>query len=156
MAYSLPFPINMDAVTPHNSRPGVLLYYPEKSGRGPELERLLSRELEEERLEVRRTMSGLISTLRNPRRLKEPAVFVIAGRKELARLLSLKSLLNGVRLILILPDRTEETVALAHRLHPRFLSYLDSEFAPVIMVVRRLMDTSRKAKARPAQREKEP
>lgn len=50
------------------------------------------------------------------------AVIVAADKNDLYDLSSLQQLLWGTRMILVLPDADEETVALGHSLRPRFIS----------------------------------
>jgi hypothetical protein len=63
------------------------------------------------------------------------AVFVTERRDELRELLSLSDLLEDVPVFLVVPDRSEETLQLAHRFHPRYIITPDedaSEFAAVL------------------------
>jgi hypothetical protein len=48
-----------------------------------------------------------------------------ADRRELQELTGLSALFDDLDLILIVPDDEDETIALAHRLRPRFLCYID-------------------------------
>ena len=102
---------------------------------------MLSRVISLEKIEVDMTLDRLIDSLQSPGRFRQTCIFVMDRRRDLARLLNLRSFLAGLRLILILPDRSESTVAMAHRLHPRFLSYLDSDFGPVVSVAQRLIES---------------
>lgn len=58
---------------------------------------------------------------------QEPSLIVLypADRQELRKLVEMQDLFTDFRLILIAPDDTDETIALAHRLRPRFLCYID-------------------------------
>lgn len=85
---------------------------------------------------------GLDSLLRRVRQSSYGQVIVVllAGtRHHLARLIALRDQLKETRIILILPDRTDETIARGHTLYPRFLSYLDSNFDDVSAVLRKLL-----------------
>lgn len=52
-------------------------------------------------------------------------VLSIADLRELECIIGMADLLDDHRLILVLPDRSRQTVALAHTLYPRFISYTD-------------------------------
>jgi len=64
-------------------------------------------------------------------------------REELLRIISLRDLLQGVRVILLLPDREEETISLAHSLRPRFLSSSENDFSDTISVVQKMIGSGR-------------
>ena len=67
-------------------------------------------------------------------------VIIQAGdRQELLRILSLRDLLQGIRVILLVPDREEETISLAHRLRPRFLANSESGFSDTMSVLRKML-----------------
>jgi len=67
-------------------------------------------------------------------------VILQAGdRQELLRILSLRDVLQGVRVILLVPDREEETISLAHRLRPRFLANSESGFSDTMSVVQKML-----------------
>ncbi len=60
--------------------------------------------------------------LRQPRSTPVLGILMAGSRNDLAELLAMKDLLRDMELIVILPDRAEETVSMAHGLRPRFLS----------------------------------
>lgn len=66
-------------------------------------------------------------------------VYLAGSMKELTGLCAISHLLESVRLILIAPDRCEKTIARAHSLYPRFLSFVDSEFSEVADVLAKMI-----------------
>jgi len=67
-------------------------------------------------------------------------VIIQAGdREELLSILSLRDVLQNVRVILLLPDREDETISLAHRLRPRFLANSESGFSDTMSVLRKML-----------------
>ena len=56
-----------------------------------------------------------------------------------------RGLLTETYVILVIPDRGKGTIALAHRLLPRFLSQKDSEFTDLKVVLNRMYNNARKA-----------
>jgi len=64
-------------------------------------------------------------------------VLLAADRKDLANLLSIRDLLDDVRIILVLPDDKKETVSAGHLLRPRYISYADGKFEDVAAVLRK-------------------
>jgi hypothetical protein len=67
------------------------------------------------------------------------AIALAADREELAGLFLFRERLMDIPLILVLPEDSEETVCLGHRLQPRFVGFSDSGFRDVAAVVARLL-----------------
>ncbi len=72
---------------------------------------------------------------------KEPTIAVLyaTNRRELSKILAIQNLLFDIHIVLILPDNTDETVSIGHKLHPRFLSYVDSDFKDVTAVLKKMI-----------------
>jgi len=91
------------------------------------------------KVEVYRSIEGLA---RRVQRLYGHDTIVILqaqDRKQLVRMVSLRDLFQGVRIILLVPDREEETIVLAHRLRPRFLSNNEGDLSDVMSVLQRML-----------------
>ena len=73
------------------------------------------------------------------------AVLSAPNRDELQKMQQFRKLLTEIYVILVLPDRGKGTIALAHRLLPRFLSQKDSDFADLKVVLNRMYDNSQKS-----------
>jgi hypothetical protein len=71
----------------------------------------------------------------------DPPVLVVMTRsqEELREIAAAEEMTADHRLVLIVPDDTPETAALAHRLHPRYLSSDRRDAAAVAAVLRRLL-----------------
>ena len=68
--------------------------------------------------------------------------------EELESILNVKHMLNELRLILILPDRNDETVSKGHKLRPRFLTFQDNDYKEVYAVIEKMSaSTNPKKKA---------
>ena len=68
-----------------------------------------------------------------------PIVIVLAPtRSDLQSLLEAYELFENTRLILVLADGDVETVALGHRMQPRFIGYLANGFTEIAAVVRKM------------------
>jgi DNA-binding NarL/FixJ family response regulator len=73
-----------------------------------------------------------------------PIVIVVAPtRDDLESLLEIYELFENTRLILVLADADAETVALGHRMQPRFIGYLANSFTEIAAVVRKMAGGSR-------------
>jgi hypothetical protein len=67
------------------------------------------------------------------------AVLLTPSRTVLSDVVELEEMLSSTRVILVLPDNQRSTVAEAHRLRPRFLTYVDSNFNEIADVLRKML-----------------
>ena len=117
----------------------VLFYVPLNGGSRKrfrqEVEVLVSRK---KRI-VYRTIEHLSRRLREVRKDISVAVLLAVDLEDLFDLISIRSLLEDIKIILISPDREKNTVAMGHILHPRFLSNADSDFKDVAAVLEKMV-----------------
>jgi hypothetical protein len=99
--------------------------------------------------EAYRDLHGLHRRLCQPRNGLTIAVLVAATGEELWELLAMRDLLADFRLILVLPDRSRETIAAGHRMVPRFVSYVDSGLEEVEAVLEQMLQHD---KSQPSER----
>jgi hypothetical protein len=71
------------------------------------------------------------------------AVLLAGNREELLRMQMLRKLLPEIYVILVLPDRSESTLGLAHLLMPRFLTQKDDPFTDLQEVLSKMVQSSR-------------
>ena len=86
-------------------------------------------------LHMSHSITDLSRKLRTPWQKYEIAVFAAAGNQELEDLISLQSWVEDLRMILILADRENKTIARGHLLRPRFLTFADGNFKDVTAVL---------------------
>ena len=103
------------------------------------IEAMVSREAREDCSDL----ASLRRRLCRPRNGLAIAVLVAATGEELLGFLAMRDLLDDLRIILVLPDRSKETIAAAHRMAPRFLSYVDSGPEEVEAVLERMLQHGR-------------
>ena len=117
-----------------------LLYYSSKNkGQGERVQRIIAGLVPQEHLKIYRTMESLSLRLRQFRGDLFLAVILLKNRNELLDILSIRDLLDGIRIILILPDRENTTIAKGYKLYPRFVSYADSDFTDVAAVLEKML-----------------
>ncbi len=117
----------------------ILFYSSTGEDPGAGIEKRLETLVPEERIEVYRSIEELAHGLHRLYDYDTIAILRSRNREELLRIISLRDLLQGLRVILLVPDREEETIALAHRLRPRFLSNSESDFSDTISVVQKML-----------------
>jgi hypothetical protein len=96
--------------------------------------------------EVVRSFGDLHKLLLPQANQQRPIVIVLAPtRNGLENLLKVQELFENTRLILVLADADVETVALGHRMQPRFIGYVSNGFTEIAAVVRKMAGNPRPA-----------
>lgn len=78
------------------------------------------------------------------RRIVEPdSIMVLAAvdREELLKMQAFRDMLTEIFVILVISDRQESTIKLAHHLRPRFLSQFDDDFMDLNQIVSKMIRT---------------
>jgi hypothetical protein len=119
----------------------LLLYTPVSEGAGEQLQKMIKELVSENNVEIYRSIESLAHRLRQPTNDLPIAVLHAASREDLSDIVSIRGLLRDVRIILVLPDRDENTIAQGHTLRPRFLSYTDSDFANISAVLEKWLES---------------
>ena len=121
----------------------VIIFIPENAGYSEGLQNMTESISPFAETEIVRSLGDLGKQLL-PRALQSrPVVIVLAPtRGDLQGLLKVQELFENTRLILVLSDADEETVALGHRVRPRFIGYLADGFTEIAAVVRRMLGES--------------
>jgi hypothetical protein len=117
----------------------LLLYTPFGQSVGEQLYKMLGALVSENDVEVYRTIEGLSRRLRQPGNDLPFAILHAPRREDLKDILAIRDLLRDIRIILVLPDRDENTIAQGHILRPRFLCYTDSDLADVSAVLKKCL-----------------
>ena len=122
----------------------TLFYTTVTDGSGERLQRVIEGLVPEENTETYRTIHSLSHRLRQPKVSNHQtiAVLLAASRDALLDILSIRHLLCDLRIILVLPDGQDDTIAKGHSLRPRFSTYVDSDFTDVVAVLRKMLENS--------------
>lgn len=121
----------------------VLYFSDEAEGPGRELLEILENDLPEIQVELFTGFDDLVTGLKRPE--AEPAVvaLVIADRAELEEFLPLRPILEGSKIILVLPDDTAETLSMAERLEPHFIKSTEDDFVEVATIIDEILQERR-------------
>ncbi len=114
-----------------------------------QLQGLLGQLFRKERLEVFRTIPGLAARLRGPAEDLLVVVLVAADRRELEELVALRHLLGKGWVCLAVADEAPESLALAHRLRPRYLGGFEDAFAEVPFILEKMVQAHRRGPGGP-------
>ena len=96
-------------------------------------------------VEVFESRPEFIKRLRRPHDGVSIAVLFDPSREDLDRLRDLREFLDNVHILLVLSDQDPPTMALAHRLLPSFITYVDSDIGQLLSVIRKLLPAVQEA-----------
>lgn len=89
-------------------------------------------------VKIYHTLDDLATRLRQPEVDQTVIVLFAASREELGGILSLRDFLQDRKIIIILPDREQDTITKGYSLHPRFLTFVDSDFGDAVAVINKM------------------
>jgi len=116
----------------------IFLYSHAGDPSGDKLSQQIKTNLPEAGMEVCRTIRDLSQNLRQPTEDSGVAVLLVSDQEDLKNIISLRHLFQNIRIILLLPNKEPETVAMAHQLRPRFLTDRNSDFVEVTAVLKKM------------------
>jgi len=119
----------------------LLLYAEETSRTGLQFQRMLEIFDMEIDIKVYRTIDSLACGLLQPDISYEGTIAVLLAhsKKELQSLLSIRDLITDVRVIMVLPDREDDTIKKGFLLYPRLVTYVDGDFVLVAAVLKKMI-----------------
>ncbi len=92
-----------------------------------------------DRLDVFHDLASFAERLRKP---KDPLTILLILRpshEDLKKVVSLRDLVKDARVLLVLDDQSEETISLAHKVRPTYISYADNGTSGVVAVLKQLL-----------------
>ena len=114
----------------------AFLFYASTSGKTvKQLQMLIRTSIPEEEIEIYRSFGSLSHRFQKPLNDLNVAILFASSMEDLSNILSLKDTLWDMRIILIIPDRNDETIVKAHQLRPRFLTYADCSPTEIVEVL---------------------
>jgi hypothetical protein len=122
----------------------VLLYAQADVESSDSLEKLVKIAFPEGKIEIFRSIEGLSRRLRDPLDNRAVAILRPNSREDLSSIHSIQHLLRDIQIVLLAPDSSPETMAMAHQLRPRFLTYINSDFEELSAVLRKMQRIPRR------------
>ena len=117
----------------------IFLYSKVGDQSGDILEKIIKTHLPEVEMVVYKTIDDLSQSLRHPTEDSGVAILLVSNQGDLQNILSIRHLFQNIRIILLLSNKTAETIALAHQLRPRFLTNINSDFAEITAVLKKML-----------------
>jgi hypothetical protein len=121
----------------------LFLYAPASEGTRERVVRRLESVLPRNSLQVCSTIGNLCQNLRMPKQDLTIAVLVPASRGDLLELRTIRPMFRDVKILLVLPDTEEETIAMAHRFRPRYVTYVNHNLSELGAVVTKMCENRR-------------
>ena len=117
----------------------VILYSPPDYEHGRRLLNIIKKMIPENLLVVFNMIPVLSRGLRGP--LSDTVLILCpSGKEEIRELAALRELICDVRMILVLPDEERDTIAVAHRFQPRFLTVPTPDFKDVSKILGNMLN----------------
>ncbi len=91
-------------------------------------------------VQVYQTINDLSRRLRQPKDDLTIVVLLLGSREDVLDILNIRHLFRGVRIVLVVPDLDYETITLAHRLRPRYLTYIGGNFLEISTVINKMCE----------------
>jgi hypothetical protein len=117
-----------------------ILYIPTENGLEHCFRALLEITIPNKEFEIFRSVRELAERFGQPLSNVKVAVLFAVNREAFDELLLLGDLMRDVKTILVLADQDKDTIAKAHSLHPRYITWLDTDFSHVPTVLKRMVD----------------
>jgi|WetSurSiteA1Bulk_404760.scaffolds.fasta_scaffold145382_2 hypothetical protein len=117
----------------------ILVYANDANGAKETLREVVQSTVPAASVEVYNSVESLSERLSSPLAGYTVIVILANTKQDLMEILSLQSLLFDHRVILILPDKEPDTMAIGHRLRPRFVSFRDGDFSDVGAVLQKMI-----------------
>ncbi|MEE4362321.1 MAG: hypothetical protein V2J08_00185 [Desulfotignum sp.] len=87
------------------------------------------------------TITALTHILKQPGGSDQEVYVLLAeSLQRLQELYDLFTLLDGRRIVLVLPDDTKETISLTHQFYPRFFTYSNTAYDDLCAVLYKMMN----------------
>ena len=122
---------------------GVLFYAGRHKAIAKRLSAIIELQVSGGDIETYRTVEDLSQRLHQPLDNVDICILLLYTKRELARVLSMQKLVEDLRIIVVLPDDTKETLSAALKLYPRFISYVDSDFKDIDEVLKKMFREKR-------------
>lgn len=92
------------------------------------------------RIMIFRDIEAFINKILYPVNMHTVIVIFASTKDELMHIVSFKQMFSDHRIILILPNRSDQVISAGHALYPRFLSFADSNFKDIAAVLKKMKE----------------
>ena len=135
-----------EAVIATEIRMGLLFFSREVKGAGERLKGIIEAHVPEHEIEIYRSVKSLSDRFHKPTYNLTTLILLAATQKDLTDLLHAHQLFNDIPIILILPDREENTILEGLKVFPRYMTYADGDFLDVSAVIGKMLNHNKTLK----------
>ncbi|WP_446012201.1 hypothetical protein [Candidatus Electrothrix sp.] len=119
----------------------ILFVHQEASQQGEALQKKMAKYFGENIIQLVHTFNALRHMLKQPEGGDQEVYVLLAeSPRRLQELFCLINLLDGRRIVLILPDDDKTTVSMAHRFYPRFFTYINNNYDDLCAVLYKMIN----------------
>ena len=119
----------------------ILFIHQDASQQGETLQKKMDQCFGEDTIQTVHTVEALKHILKQPGGFDQKVYVLLAespGR--LQELFCLFDLLDGRRIVLVLPNDAQSTITMAHRFYPRFFTYINKAYDDLCAVLYKMMN----------------
>jgi hypothetical protein len=113
----------------------LFVYMPTPGDKGDELLKALAPYVSRGSLDVFSDLPSFAVRARQPKDPFSIALIWDPSKEDLREIARMRDFLTGVRTLLVLPDQETETIALAHKILPNYITYIDEGVSEVVSVL---------------------
>ncbi len=114
----------------------ILFVHQDASRQGEALQKKIGRHFDENIIQTVHTFNALKHILKQPGGCDQKVYVLLAESPlRLQELFCLIDLLDGRRIVLVLPDDAMTTVSMVHRFYPRFFTYINNNYDDLCAVL---------------------
>lgn len=108
---------------------------------GDKLLSFIEKLVPKKKIKIFQEFNGFYRKLRQYRYVRPVAILLVANKQELLNIFSFRNLLQEVRIVLILPDREEDTIEIGQCLSPSLLCFSDSDLNEIYSILVKILIT---------------
>lgn len=122
----------------------ILFTHQDSAETGIILKNIIEQKFNETQIQTLQIFNEFKAKLKQPYNYnKEIFVLLADCKNRLKELFSLIDLMEGKRIILILPDDSDFSTSMAHQFFPRFFTYISDTYADLCAVLTKMTNTKR-------------
>lgn len=116
----------------------MLFHYTRENESVKKLKKIIKSHLSGENITTSNSFPEIDYHLENNGDSPTLALFYVSQTKEIRQLLMLKNKLNGTHLILVIPERHQDSLKLTYQLHPLLTCFADGDYSEITGLIKRM------------------
>lgn len=124
----------------------AVLYVNRVDNVGERLENIIHTQVPQIQVKICNSIDLFSQILRQPLNNISVVILLVASKNELIQFNHMETFFDNIRIILILPDRRKDTLALGLKLKTSFISYVDSDLQDVAAVLGQILKITKEVK----------